>query len=133
MSDQDTLRQLSEEVGSSILERTPALIYCADFDTPVTVDKVVQITDLAPTIMNLFGFEVPTEIMGQDIFDDCYPGYAIFPDNTWLTSDAYVKNGIIMRNSGMTEDEIEQMNRYVQAIYRINDALLDTDYYKQGS
>lgn len=133
LSDQDTLRQLSEEAGSSILERTPALIYCADFDTPVTVDKVVQITDLAPTIMNLFGFEVPTEIMGQDIFDDCYPGYAIFPDNTWLTSDAYVKNGIVMQNSGMTENEIEQMNRYVQDVYKINDALLDADYYKQGS
>lgn len=133
LSDQEQLLRLSEEAGSSILERTPAFIYCADEDLPVTVDKVVQITDLAPTIMNLFGFDVPVAIMGQDIFDENYIGYAIFPDGTWLTSKVYVKNGVVIRNTGMSEDEIAQMNLYVQEEYQINDALLDTDYYKYGS
>ena len=130
LSNQQLLRRLSEESGSSILERTPAFIYCAGMDLSATVAKVVQITDLAPTIMNLFGFDVPTAIMGQDILDENYAGFAIFPDGTWLTSDAYVKNGVVMRNAGMSETEIAQMNRYVQEVYQINDALLDTDYYK---
>lgn len=130
LSDQKQLQQLSEAAGSSILERTPAFIYCADLPAPVSVDKVTQITDFAPTLMNLFGLDVPTAIMGRDIFDPGYSGYAIFPDQTWLTAEAYIKNGVTVWNTGMTKEEIAQMNAYVQQAYWINDAILDTDYYR---
>jgi hypothetical protein len=29
----------------------------------------------------------------------------------------------------MTEEEIAEMNSYVQTVYRVNDAILDSDYY----
>ena len=129
LSDKDRLQQLSSEAGSDILERTPAFIYCAGSDLSTEVTKVTQITDLAPTILNLFGLDVPKEIMGNDIFADDYEGYAIFPNGTWLTNTTYTKNGILQWNHGMTEEEIAAMNAYVQNVYQVNDAILDSDYY----
>lgn len=129
LSDPQLLQQYSEAAGSSILERTPAFIYCADRKLAMEVDQVAQITDLAPTILNLFGLEVHKEVMGQDVFDDNYEGFAIFAGNTWLTDTVYVKNGEVVWNHGVTDDEIEIMNAYVQQVYRVNDAILDADYY----
>lgn len=129
LSDHQRLQQLSEAAGSSILERTPAFIYCAGCDLSMEVDKVMQTTDLAPTIMNLFGLDVPKEIMGSDIFDENYKGHAIFANGSWLTGSAYVKNGVIEWNDGMSEDEVASMNAYVQQVYQVNDAILDADYY----
>ena len=80
--------------------------------------------------MNLFGIDVSTEIMGQDIFDENYVGYAIFPNGTWLTNSTYVKNGVVQWNYDMSKEEIAEMNAYVQQVYEINDAILDSDYYK---
>jgi len=131
LRDKNRLRALSEEAGSAILERMPAFIWCAGYDQPTTVDRVMQITDLAPTVMNLFGFDVPREIMGQDVFDPSHPGIVVFPNNTWLTDKAYMKAGEIVYNHGMTEDEIRETNTYVQEANRINDMILDSDYYTQ--
>ena len=95
----------------------------------MNVDKVMQITDLAPTILNLFGLEVPTRVMGRDIFDEAYDGYVIFANGGWLTGTTYVKNGVVQWNNGMTEEEIAEMNAYVQQVYQVNDAILDADYF----
>lgn len=130
LSNTELLQQLSEKAGNSILENTPAFIYCASYDKPITVEKVMQITDLAPTIMNLFGLEVPKEMMGQDVFDENYPGFVIFPNGTWLTDTTYIKDGFVQWNNGMTQEEITEMNQYVQQVYWVNDAILDTDYYR---
>lgn len=131
LSDKELLQQLSNNNGNSILERTPAFIYCSDNELKLNVDKVAQITDLAPTLLNLFGLEVPKEIMGNDIFDPSYEGYAIFPNNSWVTKEAYVKNGTIVYNNGLSEQEIYEMNKYVDETYTVNDMILDNDYYNR--
>lgn len=128
LQDKDLLQQKSEEAGSSILEKTPAFIWWSGCEG-VQIDKVCQTVDLAPTVMNLFGMEVPKNIMGSDILDDSYEGYAIFPYTTWVKDGIYVKYGEIQWNESMTEAEIQQMNAFVQRYYYINDAILDADYY----
>ena len=131
ITNRERLQALSEEAGCAILERTPAFIWCDGYSEPMTVDRVMQITDLAPTVMNLFGFDVPKEIMGQDVFDKNHPGLVVFPGSTWLTEKAYMKAGEIVFNHGMTDEEIREMNAYVQKANRINDMILDSDYYTQ--
>lgn len=128
LQDKDLLQQKSEEAGSSILEKTPAFIWWPGCEG-VQIDKVCQTVDLAPTVMNLFGMEVPKNIMGSDILDDSYEGYAIFPYTTWVKDGIYVKYGEIQWNESMTEAEIQQMNAFVQRYYYINDAILDADHY----
>lgn len=129
LTDDVLLQKLSEDAGNSILENTPAFIYCAGYTQSMVVDKVMQTTDLAPTIENLFGLDMAKNIMGHDVFDKNYKGYAIFPNNTWITNSAYVKNGNVIWNNGMSNQEIIDMNVFVQETYNVNDAILESNYY----
>lgn len=130
LQDQELLQQKSEEAGSPILEKTPAFIWWPGCEG-VQIDKVCQTVDLAPTVYNLFGMEVPKNIMGSDILDDSYPGYAIFPYTTWVKDGTYVKYGEVQWNESMTEEEIRDMNAFVQRYYYINDSILEADYYAE--
>ena len=130
MDDDEILQMLSEQEEHLILERTPAFVFSPELEESIHVDKVMQTTDLGPTVMNLFGLSVPKEIMGSDIFDENYDGYAIFSGDTWLTNKAYMKEGSIVWNHGMSEEEIQKMNAFVQKAHEINDSILDADYFR---
>lgn len=130
ITDEDLLQRLTEEAGNSILENTPAFVYYAGYEQPIAVDKVMQTTDLGPTVINLFGLDVPENVMGHDVFDENYVGFAIFRNNTWITNTTYMKNGKVEYNNGMTDEEIAEMSAYVKEVYQVNDAILDTDYYQ---
>ncbi len=129
MTNKEIAHKLSEENGSTILEKTPAFIWYEGCE-PQTVDKVCQTIDWVPTIANLFGEDVSQYVLGNDIFSDEYAGWAIFPDGTWLTNDAYVVNGIVRWNEGLTAEEIAKMNAYVADFYAANEAILASDYYR---
>lgn len=130
LSDKELVHQLTEANGTSILERTPAFIWYEGCES-MEVDKICQTIDWVPTIANLFGVDVTPYVLGNDIFDPNYAGYAIFPDGTWLTESTYVVNGIPRWNNGMTETEIADMNTFVQSFYAANEAILASDYYSQ--
>ena len=129
LTDRAVLEEYSEKAGGRLLERTPCFIWYEGC-TPQTVDKTLQTVDLLPTLANLFGLPAP-RAMGRDAFDPSYAGYAIFPDGTWLTDAAYVENGAVVWNDGMTEDEIAAMNAFARRFHEINDSILDCDYYAQ--
>lgn len=128
LQDKELLQQKSEEAGSSILEKTPAFIWWPDCEG-IEIDKVCQTVDLLPTLLNLFGMAVPENIMGSDILDEGYEGYAIFPYTTWVKGGTYVKYGEVQWNESMTDEELQEMNAFVQRYYYINDAILEADYY----
>lgn len=127
LTDRAVLEAYSEAAGGRLLERTPCFIWYEGC-TPMTVDKTLQTVDLLPTLANLFGLPAP-RTMGQDAFDPAYEGYAIFPDGTWLNDKAYVKNGAVVWNEGMTDEKIAEMTAYARRFQEIGDAILDTDYY----
>lgn len=128
LTNKEIVHELSEANGSPVLERTPAFIWYEGCES-MEVDKVCQTIDWVPTIANLFGQDVTQYVLGNDIFDEAYEGYAIFPDGTWLTNDAYAVNGIVQWNAGMTDEEIADMNSFVRAFYAANEAILASDYY----
>lgn len=130
LSDKELVHELTKANGTSIMERTPAFIWYEGCES-IEVDKVCQTVDWVPTIANLYGMDVTPYVMGSDIFDESYAGYAIFPDGTWLTNEAYAVNGLIQWNNGMTDKEISEMNSYVQVFYAANEAILASDYYAQ--
>ena len=130
LTDKELVHELTEANGTAILERTPAFIWYDSCES-MEVEKVCQTVDWVPTIANLYGMDVTSSVMGSDIFDDSYEGYAIFPDGTWLTNKAYAVNGIIQWNKGMTDKEILEMNTFVQKFYVANEAILESDYYTQ--
>lgn len=127
LTDRTVLEAYSDAAGGRLLERTPCFIWYEGC-TPMTVDKTLQTVDLLPTLANLFGLSAP-RTMGQDAFNPAYEGYAIFPDGTWLNDKAYVKNGEVVWNEGMTDAEIAEMTAYARRFQQTGDAILDTDYY----
>ncbi len=133
INDVEKLQAVSEENGCNILERTPALIYCGGNEKSVKVEKTAQTIDIAPTLMNLLGLPVSHEVLGYDVFDKEYPGFAIFLKNGWINNKVDAKEGEIKTNNGMSDREIRKMNDYVKEFYAINDLILDSDYYALGA
>ncbi len=130
-SDFDYLNAMQEELtGDTVLERTAFMIYSTSLSEGMEVDKYMQTTDMLPTMANLFGLEVPRNVMGNDVFDPNYEGYVFFANMTWLTKDAYIKDGEVVWNYGMTDDEIAEMSDYVRRYHVINDEILDSNYYR---
>lgn len=129
LNNKNTMLKLSEENGSTILERTPAFIWYKGCESR-EIAKICQTIDWAPTIANFYGVDIVPYVLGNDIFDDSYAGCAIFPDGTWLTEEAYVVNGIVKWNYGMSDGDIKKMNEHVQQFYEANEAILFSDYYR---
>ena len=81
------------------------------------IDDVVREFQLSPLLTGL----VTSSIMVGTIVGNIIGG--------WLTDKAYAKNGQIVWNNGMTDEEVSQMNAYARRFQEVNDAILDTDYY----
>ena len=79
--------------------------------------------------------ESPYQYIGQDAFDQRYTGFALFPDGSWVcngvaysaaSEDVYV----LKEGTEATQEWIESMAVYVNDFVRINNLILETNYYK---
>ncbi|MGN0976571.1 MAG: LTA synthase family protein [Faecousia sp.] len=128
------LLELSGVEETLLLERTPCFIWSADLEAR-SVDKVLNTSDLLPTVLNLLGVESEYSYIGHDAFDDSYEGFVPFSNGGWISGDlAYdgsTKKMIFIDGeprdvSGQLQKE---MNQKVQEFVRINNLILETDYY----
>lgn len=116
-----------------LLEKTPFFIWSPG--CPETQqDKVLNTSDLLPTLLNLLGVDSPYAYIGRDAFDENYVGYAVFPDGSWVCDGvAYsaVRDRVIVLEEGrtVTREQMEQMARIVNTFVRVNNLILETDYY----
>ena len=133
--DTQTLLALSGVEEKLLLEKTPCFIWSADLPS-IKVDKTLNTADLLPTLLNLLGVEAGYPYMGNDAFDDSYPGFVPFSDGSWITGeaayDASTKKVISLREDGapVTADYCKEMAERVKAFTKINNLILDTDYYQ---
>ena len=131
----DALYALSGVGDALLLERTPCFIWSADVEAQA-VDKVLNTSDLLPTVLNLMGLEQRYDYIGSDAFDDRYPGFVPFSDGGWIYGDiAYnATTGKFLSLSGSAQTvspELQtQMEDWVHEFIRINNLILDTDYYQ---
>ncbi len=115
------------------VNNTPFFIYCKGIE-PMTVEKVCKTNDVLPTILNLFGYDVPNKYLGEDIFDESYEGYAYFPSLSWITSECYYDDGKVVENytdSDIDQDYINKMCELTRKLTELNTYMLYTDYYAQ--
>ena len=118
-----------------LLEKTPCFIWSAD-GPAMEVEKTLNTSDLLPTVLNLLDAESPYQYIGQDAFDFRYAGFAIFPDGSWVCNGvAYsaASEEITILQEGREADAawVESMAAYVNDFVRINNLILETDYYKK--
>ncbi len=121
-----------------LLERTPCFIWSAD-GPQMKVEKTLHTADLVPTILNLFGIESPHSYLGQDAFDPAYPGYALFPNGSWISDgvvcvvDTDGKYDILYNEKDklLTQEYIDSMCTTAIEFINACNKIVTTDYYGQ--
>lgn len=129
------LMELSGVSSKLLLEKTPCFIWSADL-APMTVDKTLCTVDLLPTVLNLLGVESPYCYLGRDAFDPDYAGFVPFSDGSWITSQAAysaAEKKLLPLDASATPDKSQQaaLNAQVQQFIRINNLILETDYFRE--
>ena len=132
---EELMMELSGVEHSLLLEKTPCFIWSPGCPR-MEVTKTLNTADLLPTVLNLLGVKSPYEYLGQDAFDTRYDGYALFPDGSWVCDGvAYCASTdeVMVLREGKTVDaqRMERMAEYVNDFVRINNLILDTNYYNQ--
>lgn len=136
--DEASLYALSGVDDALLLEKTPCFIWSADLQ-PMKVDKTLNTADLLPTMLNLLGVDSPYDYIGRDAFDPTYEGYALFSDGSWISGDIAYDAGtkrVLSITGGEAEassETLDAMAQKVQQFVRINNLILDTDYYKDNT
>lgn len=119
-----------------LLERTPCFIWSAN-GPKMEVDKVLQTADLVPTLLNLLGIESPYEYIGQDAFNPSYPGYALFPNGSWISdgvvcmveTDGSYEILVNEKSKELSQDYIDNMCSVALAFIHANNQIITTNYY----
>ena len=134
--DMESLYDLSGTREDLLLEKTPCFIWSPGLEAG-KVDKVLNTSDLLPTVLNLLGVESPYDYIGRDAFDESYEGFVPFSNGSWIWGDtAYdAGKGKYLSLSGsrqtVTAETQKQMADRVQEFIRINNLILESDYYQE--
>ena len=132
----DALYELSGTGETLLLEKTPCFIWSPGLQ-PMEIDKVLNTSDLVPTVLNLMGVESPYDYVGQDAFDERYEGFVPFSDGSWISGDLAFDSGkkklisISGTQQNVTAELQKEMADAVQEFIRINNLILDADYYQE--
>lgn len=130
--DEDVLYAQSNVEDALLLEKTPFFIWSADGPT-MEVTKTCNTSDILPTVLNLLGVKSPYDYIGQDAFDESYVGYALFPNGSWVSNGvAYSTfSGLMVLDwdKEVTDQYLEEMHYLVEDYVRINNLILQSDYY----
>ena len=132
----DALYELSGTGETLLLEKTPCFIWSPGLQ-PMEIDKVLNTSDLVPTVLNLMGVESPYDYVGQDAFDERYEGFVPFSNGSWISGDLAFDSGkkklisISGTQQNVTAELQKEMADAVQEFIRINNLILDSDYYQE--
>lgn len=110
------------------------ILWSADLEEPVHVDKYCSSLDVMPTLANLFGLEYDSRLMaGRDILSD-EPGLVIFSNYSFLTDqgayDSTTDTFTMFDGSGPDPDYVAERVAEVQNRVAYSAAILDWDYYR---
>lgn len=134
---EQALLELSGVDNKLLLEKTPCFIWSAGLG-PMEVDKVLNTSDVLPTVLNLLGVDSPYSYIGCDAFDERYDGFAPFSNGSWIYGnaayDASTKKLISIDGSELeiTPEDQKEIAQRVQQFTRINNLILDVDYYGES-
>ena len=110
------------------------ILWSADLEEPVHVDKYCSSLDVMPTLANLFGLEYDSRLMaGRDILSD-EPGLVIFSNYSFLTDqgayDSTTDTFTMFDGSEPDPDYVAERVAEVQNRVAYSASILDWDYYR---
>jgi hypothetical protein len=101
------------------------------------MDKVLNTSDLLPTMLNLLGIDSPYDYIGHDAFAESYAGFVPFSNGSWISGDTAfdASRKKLISISGnqhtVTADFQKEMAETVQEFIQINNLILDADFYQE--
>lgn len=117
------------------MDRTPLIIYNSATEGRV-IEKYATPLDITPTLLNMFGLDYdPRFYMGNDLLSE-YDDYAIFPDNSWLSSQGFYNASKGLFTPNKEEDEsfydeyIISMNELVTELRNMSALAIKKNYFK---
>lgn len=114
--------------------KSQLIIWCADMEEPVEVEKYCSSLDIMPTLANLFGLPYDSRlVMGRDILSDS-PGLVIFSNYSYLTElgayDSVTDTFTPWEGLEVPEDYAAQVLEQVRSKFDFSRLILDQDYYR---
>lgn len=133
--DMDSLLKLSGVAQTILLEKTPCFLWASGLE-PMEMDKVLNTSDLLPTVLNLLGVDSPYDYIGRDAFEESYAGFVPFSNGSWISGDTAYDSGkkeylsISGDRQTVTAAFQEEMAEKVQKFIQVNNLILESDYYQ---
>ena len=135
LTDDEYSELLGHEVDPvfEIYENT-LILWSADMEEPVYIDKYCSSLDVMPTLSNLFGLEYDSRLlMGEDILST-KPGLVIFSNYSFISRDGYYNSttDAFTRWDGREPDldAVASLVAEVQNRVAYSAVVLDYDYYR---
>lgn len=133
VKDTEMLLERSGVGDDLLLEKTPCFIWGGGVPA-MTVEKTGNTSDILPTVLNLLGVDTEYRYIGHDLFDESYPGYALFPDGSWISGNrafnAETGEYLSLSDAPVCQMEDSEMDSLVSQFITVNNQILETDYYK---
>ena len=116
--------------------KVPFIIWSKKKKLSKTVNKVMGMYDVLPTLGNMFGFSSPYAL-GHDIFK-IDENVVVFPDSNWLTDKVYYnsqKEEVMIINPGDTisVDYINKYNKIADDYISVSDAIIVYDLIRKNN
>lgn len=109
------------------------ILWCADMEEPIVVDKYCSSLDIAPTLANLFGLPYDSRLyIGTDILAP-EPNYVIFMDKSFINDkimyDAGSHKVTMLADEEISDEYLKSCIEYVDDLFYNSAHIIDKDYY----
>lgn len=135
LTDEEYSELLGRQVDPNFeIFQNTLILWNAQMEEPVRVEKLCSSLDVMPTLANLFGLEYDSRLMaGRDILSD-EPGLVIFSNYSFLTEEGAYNSVLDEFRSwdGSPPDEAYVQNQIAEVQNRVaySAMILDHDYYR---
>ena len=135
LTDEEYSELLGRQVDPNFeIVQNTLILWNAQMEEPVRVEKLCSSLDVMPTLANLFGLEYDSRLMaGRDILSD-EPGLVIFSNYSFLTEEGAYNSVLDEFRSwdGSPPDEAYVQSQIAEVQNRVaySAMILDHDYYR---
>ena len=113
--------------------KVPFIIWSKDIintDYAKTVDEVMGMIDVAPTLENMLG-TYNQYALGHDMFS-IKENVVVFPSGNWMTNKLYYNSSKksyrqLNQDTSISIDYIEKYNKYAESIIELSNGIIDYD------
>ena len=135
LSEEDPNYTTFDDYDYELNRKVPLIIWSKDTEAK-TIDTVMGMYDVMPTLGNMFGF-YNKYALGHDIFNHLDENIVVFPTGNWVTNKVYYNSQkneyLVLKGSVISEEYIEKNNKYADDLLGISNSIISYDLIKNVS